>query len=81
MMGRLYSCTNMQETLGEHLLYVALICVCNIDTHLMCQFKKFVRMLLMILEDLTLYIFSFTLIYYALLYCFRNTNILINLNV
>ncbi|XP_054008021.1 uncharacterized protein LOC128892011 [Hylaeus anthracinus] len=80
MMGRLYSCKNTQETQNGSLLYAALI-LCNIKPELTYQLKKIVSMIHMILGDLALYIFSFTLTYYAFLYYFHETDILINLNV
>ncbi|XP_012152230.1 uncharacterized protein LOC100878273 isoform X1 [Megachile rotundata] len=79
MLGRLYNYKNIQGTQDNSLLYPALI-LCNIKPELTYQLKKFVAIFHIILQDLALYIFSFTLIHYGLLYCLRNTEILIRLN-
>ncbi|XP_076627519.1 uncharacterized protein LOC143344863 [Colletes latitarsis] len=63
VMARLYSCKNTRETQYGSLLNAVLI-LCNIKPNLIYQFKKFVTILHIILGDLALYIFSFTLIYY-----------------
>ncbi|XP_029049904.1 uncharacterized protein LOC114879282 [Osmia bicornis bicornis] len=79
MLGRLYNYKNMQEMQDNSLLYPALI-LCNIKPELTYQLKRFITIVHMILEDLALYIFSFTLIHYGLLYCLHNTSILVGLN-
>lgn len=79
MLGRLYNYKNIQRTQDNSLLYPALI-LCNIKPELTYQLKKLVAIFHIILQDLALYIFSFTLIHYGLLYCLRNANIIIRLN-
>ncbi|KAK9296834.1 hypothetical protein QLX08_009245 [Tetragonisca angustula] len=74
MLGRLYNYKNtkkMQE--NNNLLYAALI-LCNIKPELTYQLKKLITISHMIVGDLALYIFSFTLIYYGFFYCLYNTD-------
>ena len=75
MLGRLYSCQNTRETRDSSLLYTALM-LCNIKPELTYRLKSFVTLFHMILGDLALYIFSFTLMHYVLSYCYlRDTDI------
>lgn len=67
MLGRIYSHKNRWETENGNLLYTALI-LCNISPKLTYHLKTFVKLTYMILKDLALYIFSFTLVYYSLFY-------------
>ncbi|XP_076755149.1 uncharacterized protein LOC143425943 [Xylocopa sonorina] len=80
MLGRLYNYKNAREMQENNLLYAALI-LCNIKPELTYQLKKLVTIIHMILGDLALYIFSFTLIHYILLLLMRNTDIPITLNI
>ncbi|CAK9821721.1 hypothetical protein ANTRET_LOCUS399 [Anthophora retusa] len=74
MLGRLYNYKNTREMQENNLLYAALI-LCNIKPRLICQFKQLVTIIHMILGDLALYIFSFTLIHYGLFHCLHNMDI------
>ncbi|CAL7948056.1 unnamed protein product [Xylocopa violacea] len=80
MLGRLYNYRNAREMQENNLLYAALI-LCNIKPELTYQLKKLVTIIHMILGDLALYIFSFTLIHYVFLLFVRNTDIPITLNI
>lgn len=80
MLGRLYNYKNTREMQENNLLYTALI-LCNINPELSYRLKKLVTISRMILGDLALYIFSFTLIHYGFFYCLHNTDILITLTV
>ncbi|XP_012341584.1 uncharacterized protein LOC100865617 [Apis florea] len=80
MLGRLYNYKNTREMQENNLLYTALI-LCNINPELSYRLKKLVTISRMILGDLALYIFSFTLIHYGFFYCLHNTDIPITLTV
>ncbi|KOC65927.1 hypothetical protein WH47_12726 [Habropoda laboriosa] len=80
MLGRLYNCINTREMHENNFLYAVLI-LCNIKPQLIYQFRKLVTVIHMILGDLALYIFSFTLIHYGLFYCLHNTDIRKTLNI
>ncbi|XP_043578073.1 uncharacterized protein LOC122565791 isoform X4 [Bombus pyrosoma] len=74
MVGRLYNYKNTREMQENNLLYAALI-LCNIKPELTYQLKKLVTISHIIVGDLALYIFSFTLIYYGFFYYLYNTEI------
>ncbi|XP_076473161.1 uncharacterized protein LOC117153787 isoform X2 [Bombus vancouverensis nearcticus] len=74
MLGRLYNYKNTREMQENNLLYAALI-LCNVKPELTYQLKKLVTISHMIVGDLALYIFCFTLIYYGFFYCLYNTDI------
>ena len=81
MLGRLYNYKNTKEMHeNNNLLYAALI-LCNIKPELTYQLKKLITISHMIVGDLALYIFSFTLIYYGFFYCLCNTDTPITLIV
>ncbi|PBC25195.1 uncharacterized protein LOC108004081 [Apis cerana] len=80
MLGRLYNYKNTREMQENNLLYTALI-LCNINPELTYRLKKLVTISRMILGDLALYIFSFTLIHYGFCYYLHNTDIPITLTV
>ncbi|KZC07842.1 PREDICTED: uncharacterized protein LOC107186081 [Dufourea novaeangliae] len=75
MLGRLYGCTNTRETEGGSLLCTALI-LCNIKPEVTYRVKKFVTLLHLVVEDLAVYIFSFSLMHYAFFHCLRKIDIL-----
>ncbi|KOX67679.1 hypothetical protein WN51_08048 [Melipona quadrifasciata] len=73
MLGRLYNYKNTKEMQeNNNLLYAALI-LCNIKPELTYQLKKLITISHMIIGDLALYIFSFTLIYYGF-FCLYSTD-------
>lgn len=74
MFGRLYNYKNTREMQENNLLYAALI-LCNIRPELTYRLKKLVTISHIILEDLALYIFSFTLIHYGFFYYLHNKDI------
>ncbi|XP_031848434.2 uncharacterized protein LOC116433919 isoform X1 [Nomia melanderi] len=79
MLVRLYIVTNRRGTQDNNLFYTALI-LCNIKPQLTYQFKKFMTVLHTMVQDLALYIFSFTAIHYVLFHCLCTTNTLTVLN-
>ncbi|CAD1474733.1 unnamed protein product, partial [Heterotrigona itama] len=81
MLGRLYNYKNTKDMhKNNNMLYAALI-LCNIKPELTYQLKKLITISHMIVGDLALYIFSFTLIYYGFFHCLYNTNSPITLTV
>lgn len=74
MLGRLYNYKTSREMQESNLLYAALI-LCNIKPKLTYQLKKMVTIVRVILGDLALYIFSFTLIHYGFFYSSLDTNV------
>ncbi|XP_017757330.1 PREDICTED: uncharacterized protein LOC108548749 [Eufriesea mexicana] len=80
MFGRLYNYKNTREMQENNLLYTALI-LCNIKPELTYQLKMLVTISHIILEDLALYIFSFTLIHYGFSYYLHNRDIPVALTV
>ncbi|KAF3422827.1 hypothetical protein E2986_13168 [Frieseomelitta varia] len=74
MLGRLYNYKNTKEMQeNNNLLYAALI-LCNIKPELTYQLKKLITISHMIVGDVALYIFSFTLIYYGFFNCLYDTD-------
>ncbi|XP_076654775.1 uncharacterized protein LOC143360091 [Halictus rubicundus] len=80
MLVRLYNCLSTQATQDGSLLYTALI-LCNIKPEVTYQFKKFATVFYLMIEDLALYVFSFTAIYYTFSHCLYKTDTPTILNV
>ncbi|KAI4486571.1 hypothetical protein M0804_005941 [Polistes exclamans] len=76
MLGRLYTHTNIQEPQHGSPLIATLI-LCNIKPVLTYRISKALSILTLIITDLALYIFSFTLIYCGITYYLQDFNILI----
>ncbi|KAI4502826.1 hypothetical protein M0802_001870 [Mischocyttarus mexicanus] len=76
MLGRLYTHTNIQEPQHESPLIATLI-LCNIKPVLTYRISRALSILTLIITDLALYIFSFTLIYCGIIYYLQDFNILI----
>lgn len=77
---RLYGHKNMYDSQEGSLLFVALI-LCNIKPDLTHRLKVIVTVVSVVIGDLALYIFSFTLIHFAISLCLQDTNILLTTDV
>lgn len=78
MMARLYSCTTLHEVQDGSLLVAALI-LCNIKPRLIYIFKVSFTLFTTILNDFSLYMFSFVLMRYIISrYYYYNDTVSIN---
>lgn len=77
MMGRLYNYTSLLETQDSNLLFAALI-LCNIKPKLIYRFKISFALFTVILHDFGLYMFSFVLMRYVIIYYY---NVAISISV
>ncbi|XP_076278181.1 uncharacterized protein LOC143208037 [Lasioglossum baleicum] len=80
MLVRLYNCISTQATHDGSLLYTALI-LCNVKPKVTRRLKTFATVFYMVIEDLALYVFSFTAIYYTFFHCLYKTDTETVLNV
>lgn len=76
VLARLCTCANIQESSHGSLLIATLI-LCNIKPELTYRFTWVMRIFTTVITDLALYIFSFTLIYYAITHYLQEFYILI----
>ncbi|KAG7197777.1 hypothetical protein KM043_001595 [Ampulex compressa] len=74
MVGRLCTVRDVQENHDDNLLVAALI-LCNINPELTYKLKRLVTLFTLILSDLALYIFSFTLMRYTIYYWLHDPDV------
>lgn len=78
MVIRLYSCTTLHEAQDGSLLVAALI-LCNVKPRLIYIFKILYTLFTIILNDFSLYMFSFVLMRYVITrYYYYNDTVTIN---
>lgn len=77
---RLYNCISTRAVQDGNLLYTALI-LCNVQPKVSRRLNLFAAILYMAIEDLALYIFSFTAIHYTFFYKLHKTDTVTVLNI